>query len=367
MGVRRIENGWLCSRRDGRRRVQRQFPTKAEAVALDAEIVRRRRQARDGVLDNRYHLDDLLNEFMSEKKLTLEPSTVKSYERLIENLRAGGFQKIRVESVRLQDVRQYCGKRLSGALTFRRHGANAVSVRRVNMEVSLLREALTWGVRCKMIASNPLEGCEPVQGKPVKIRQAMTAEQVSRFLAASLDRERPLWLCYLKTMMRREEVVDLLWRDVDLVRGEIRIGEHTTKNDEAAVIPVADDLLAELQRLRLSAGPGDGHVFLNRNAKPYKNNLIRSFRRTLQRAGFTSEEAERYDIHCLRVTGATEAMRAGVSPKIVQRITRHKDIRVLLDCYTLVTDQDARQAVNKLSYGWKVDGGSKRESQVGVG
>jgi len=90
---------------------------------------------------------------------------------------------------------------------------------------------------------------------------------------------------------------------------------------------------------------------VTKNGTPYKNNLPRAFRQGLRRAGFRDDEMKYYDIHSLRVTGITQFAREGVHPKVVQRISGHKDIRMVLDIYTKVTDEDCRAAMDKLSYG----------------
>jgi len=332
---------WIDYRVNGKRH-RKKIGTKAEAEAALSEMESRIARAGLGAIDNRYSLDELIVEVMRRKKLELESSTIKSYGDLVANLQKGGFRRRRIDTIRLEDAEVYCEKRLA---------EDGVSTRRVNMEIGLLKHILKLGVERGRIATNPLAAWRDLKGEPTKVRRAMTPQQVQRFLDASMPREYPLWLCYVTTAMRREEVVDLQWENVDLEAAELRLEVKDTKNDDVKVIPLHPTLLVELRKLNLAAKPKQGNVFLNRQGRPYKNNLIRSFRRTLRRAGFKGEELKHFDIQSLRVTGATQLMREGVHPKVVQRITGHKNIKVLLDIYTKVNNDDCRKAISKLPYG----------------
>jgi len=185
----------------------------------------------------------------------------------------------------------------------------------------------------------------------------MTPDQVGRFLAQAREatpRLYPVWLGYLTTLMRREELVYLTWQQVDLEQGVIRLEAGDTKTDEVRTIPIHPDLHVELQRLRLAADPNQEYVFVTKNGTPYRNNLPRAFKQGLRRAGFGDEEMKYFDIHSLRVTGITQFAREGVHPKVVQRISGHRDIRMVLNIYTKVTDNECRVAMNRLSYGGKI-------------
>jgi len=338
---------WINYRANGKRH-RKKIGTKADAQAALSQVESRIVRDEFGIVDNKYPLDDLIDEIMKRKKLELEPTTYKSYETQIQTLRREGFRDRRVETILLKDVDAYCEKRLHD---------DGVSVRRVNMEVGLLKRLLKQGVERGLIGWNPLSAWKELKGKPRKVRKAMTPDQVDRFLDQAQEftpRLYPVWLCFLTTLMRREELVYLTWHQVDLDEGVICLEAGDTKTDEDRIIPIHPDLHVELQKLKLAAASGQQYVFVTKNGTPHRNNLYRAFRRGLRRAGFSGEEMKYYDIHSLRVTGITQFARERVHPKVVQRISGHKDIRMVLDIYTKVTDEECRAAMNKLSYGGRL-------------
>ena len=56
-----------------------------------------------------------------------------------------------------------------------------------------------------------------------------------------------------------------------------------------------------------------------------------------------------YTVHELRHPYITRAARAGVNPRVLQTITGHRDIGVLLQVYTYVSEDDKASAAEKIT------------------
>ena len=67
------------------------------------------------------------------------------------------------------------------------------------------------------------------------------------------------------------------------------------------------------------------------------------------RAGLIDEQKKpRFSIHDLRRSCATELLRRGVSPKVVQKMLGHASIQTTMAHYVGVNDKDLRDAVKRL-------------------
>ncbi|NQT86741.1 tyrosine-type recombinase/integrase, partial [bacterium] len=87
---------------------------------------------------------------------------------------------------------------------------------------------------------------------------------------------------------------------------------------------------------------------LNEDGRPWRNNLLRRFKRCLALAGITSGDVT---IHTLRHTFATHMLLRGANPKVVSELLGHASIQFTFDTYGHVFPQDRWAAVSKLPFG----------------
>jgi integrase len=78
--------------------------------------------------------------------------------------------------------------------------------------------------------------------------------------------------------------------------------------------------------------------------------LLKQLRKDAEFAGIGihDDQGRRLDFHSFRVTFATLLARAGVHPKVAQRLLRHSDIKTTMDIYTKVDEEDVTVALAKL-------------------
>jgi len=237
-----------------------------------------------------------------------------------------------------------------------------------------------WAYEAGLTSSNPVHGLKRLpQSRECATfrRRALTEEEIPRFLAAAeaddeefrkieLLREvrripqTPLWIGFLETGARWNELRQLTWRDVDFERPVLTLRAENTKSKKTRAIPLREALLArlrglgELQASLLGQAPQrTGHVFLSPQGLAWaqtSRNPMRIFNRVVNRAKIPRVDAEggKIDIHALRHTFASRLCRAGVGLVHAQNLLGHSDPRLTAAIYTHLDVEDLRRAVQTL-------------------
>ena len=166
--------------------------------------------------------------------------------------------------------------------------------------------------------------------------------------------------------MRRGEIFALRWKNVDLVRGSLRVMESleltktgirfkAPKTDKARAVTLPAFSVDELRRLkRLQAEEllvlgirqsGETLVCARADGLPLQpQSLTRQFTRLIGRI----KDLPRVRFHDLRHSHATQLLLAGVNPKIAQERLGHASITTTLDLYSHVTDTMQSDAAQRL-------------------
>ena len=171
-----------------------------------------------------------------------------------------------------------------------------------------LNQACQFGLRQRMIKTNPAADCLLPAAKPAKARKSLTVEQAEALLTDAIpdDRQPALWITALMCGLRPGEITGLRWPSLDL-DGEspsIDISERALEVDKryaGQVSPKTEKgrrriglhplVVAALQRHReeqqlLEQHAPGGFVFATRNGTPQSvGNIRRSFKVLCARAG----------------------------------------------------------------------------------
>jgi len=276
------------------------------------------------------------------------PRTVETYEADLEQvldwlrrdaLARGQAPPTMASEIGLEAVRRYAAARMAGP--------DGVSARTVQKAVGALRQMLEWATRQlpPLLATNPLAGWRRLKGPPRRRRRALTELEIAKLLHHSPSPFREIWAFALGTGLRAGELGALEWDDVAWERGEVAVRAETSKSGRGRTLPLRDDLLAMLRRLRAGCPGGQRLIFVNSHGTSWRDNLSRRLKPCLRAAGLD----ETIDVHCLRHTFGSHLIRAGVNPKTVQMLLGHSSLQVTLDCYTHEVEyEDRRAAVEAL-------------------
>ena len=192
----------------------------------------------------------------------------------------------------------------------------------VNRDLQLLRNVFNFAVRQGWLVKNPFGLGEPLISAAVEVRRerVLSREEEELLLMAcsgSRAHLRPILICALDTAMRRGEIFQLRWKDVDLIGGEITVRATTTKTGKARSVPITTRLREELTRLKAEAPPDpDGLVF------GIKNSIKNGFNKACQVAGI-----EGFRLHDARHTAITRWIEQGMPPMQVMAISGHTQMQ----------------------------------------
>jgi integrase len=147
-------------------------------------------------------------------------------------------------------------------------------------------------------------------------------------------------LLLAETGARRDEVVTLLWADLDLKLGWLTIHASRSKTGKTRRIPLPRAVVAELRQWRLRT-PGARVIPVgDASARPA---LYRKLKATCERLGLTMISPQ-----SLRRYRERELSRAGVGVEVFARLLGHSPT-VALTHYLRATDDDLRAAVDLVS------------------
>ena len=149
------------------------------------------------------------------------------------------------------------------------------SPRTINLEVMALGSMLNWGVKpAKLIGENPVKDLKPLPHDHPKEGRALTEDEVDRLLAFSQPGWQDIWYCFLVTGMRKEELAQLRFSDIDWEARELIVRRGVAKNHNARRLPIDDELWAILKRRE------DGQEGGNRPGPPWGSPTIQGYQRS---------------------------------------------------------------------------------------
>lgn len=196
-----------------------------------------------------------------------------------------------------------------------------------------LNACFSQAVACNVIFHNPCTALVYKKNKGNK-GLALTKEQLTKllnYLETKCDIEtRNLFLIYLNTGIRRNEILSIKHTDLDYQRNEIYI--HGTKSKNAdRVIQVSREIL---------------DLFPNKET-PF-DNLTQSiidyrFKKITKALKFN-----KICVHSLRHTFATHCIESGVKPVVLSAWLGHKDISITLNRYTHISNEYKQKESEKV-------------------
>jgi integrase len=328
------------------------------AKELLNELKARADKADFNLIDNDYAWDSLKDEFIRWKRQTSRMAD--EYESDLDKF---------TEHSAVRSIRQVTHEYVGGFRDWRLN--DGISPRTINKQVGVLHHMLNMGVEWKRIGSNPIEGIKPLpEDEPTKRRRSLSVDEVLAIFEASPAYLKPVWRMFMVTGVRKDELVNMKFADVDIERRTVTVRRVTSKNHRERDIPLDDTALAIILELREKAKdrqPVKGwtdkltaqqlanfskeHVFVTTANTPFRNNLLTRFYSVCKRAGIADGcTGGSVDIHSLRVTFTTLSIDHGASPKAIQAILGHSTLGLTMGVYAKATERAKRDAVSALPF-----------------
>ncbi len=209
-----------------------------------------------------------------------------------------------------------------------------------NRYLALIKRMFNVAIEECYAEENPVKKVKFYSEKDTLKDRILTEGEERKLLETCSDTLRPVLIVALNTGMRRAEIFNLQWSQVDVRSRWIRV--EKAKSGKVRFIPVNDVLFHELNRLRRVNGQGS-FVFVNlETGKPYVD-MKKGFKAACSRA-----KIEGLRFHDLRHTFASRLVEKGVDVETVRDLLGHHCITIT-QRYTHSNDERKRRAVELLS------------------
>ncbi|GLX68322.1 tyrosine-type recombinase/integrase [Paenibacillus glycanilyticus] len=298
---------------------------------------------------------DYLNEWFTDKKTKIQPSTYSTYKWLIDKYIIEYLGNIELSKLTPMILQRFYNE-LSNA-------GNIVpeNIQKIHSLINnSLKRAERWGLLNRNVAA--------LVDRPKSVKKEIevwSLEEAKQFLKVALeDRLYIAFLLAVTTGMRQAEILGLRWKDVNFEDSSIsviqtlshdgktlKIGTKTKSGMRKVHLPLESiqHLMKHkriVERERSQNGPlyenNDLIVCTSFGTPIIPRNLMRTFYRLIKTA-----DVKKIRFHDIRHTHATLLLMQGVNPKIVAERLGHSDIRMTLDTYSHLLPSMQQETASK--------------------
>jgi integrase len=226
------------------------------------------------------------------------------------------FGAMPLDAIRPRDVAAYVAEQAGG-----------FEASTVSRDLSVLHDVFATAMREELIDANPAAGAEHPK-KANRRWRILEPEEVARVRKAFVDEQaRTIFLTLVLTGVRRNELRELRWSDVDLLDGVLRV--RGTKSAEAVrSIALSPALASALEaRYGQTAFKGDQEFVFShpeRGSRYSEKLFAEQFRAALAEAGISDYVRP---FHDLRHTALTNEAASGSSPIALMTKAGHSDMK----------------------------------------
>jgi len=319
------------------RRYRRVIGTKKQAdivqKMLESEIVEGRWQFRE---TEDVPFSTLILEYLEYAEASKSRSTYIADRCRIEGKLMPYFGDISLKQITAQMVDDYKSIRVQ----------QAAAPKTINNELDNLSNMIKMAVRWKYIDNNVASNVEKlklVRNPPRFLRQ----NEIRRLSEAAKGYYiYPIIMTALHTGMRKSELLNLKWSDIDFDQRTITVQSKPdwhTKNYKSRILqmtPVLYDVLKNhsIEQLKIS------EYVITYKGEKLRDGIKKSFRTLLRKA-----DLKNVTLHTLRHTFASQLVMAGVSLREVQELMGHANFETTLQ-YAHLSEDHVKKQVLRLPF-----------------
>lgn len=226
----------------------------------------------------------------------------------------------------------------------------------INRHTEMLSKMFNLCIENNLTNTNPCRSVKQLREENFKIRFLTPEEEKRMFeaieyhytMSSKVNGEYEFYpyihlkniiICALQTGMRRGEIFNLKWGQIDLKTGYIEVLK--TKSGKARKIPISPRLRLTLEEMLIDKQ--SEYVFVNpETSKPYVD-IKKAFSSLLEKA-----EIKNFRFHDLRHTVATRMVEGGADLLVVQEILGHSNIQTTMR-YSHPVPERKKNAIDILS------------------
>lgn len=331
---------------------------------IQAERIETRQQAQDEA--NKHSLSSFIDGPYAEwRRGEKEPQRAEESLKRLRACFGADFGDARLEDLNSWGLERWRAKRLKG-------GASRATVNRDITDLKvLLNKAVQWG----LFAANPLSDLKPLKTDRKSKVRFLSEDEESRLRQGLADRDaeiragrasanawraergyqplpdldacvyadhlHPMVLLSMNTGMRRGEVFNLCWADVDLPAARLTVCGSKAKSGQTRHLPLNEEAVAVLRAWRAQSQSND-LVFPSSNGKPF-NTIKKAWAALLSRCGI-----ENFRWHDLRHHFASRLVMVGVALNTVRELLGHSSYEMTLR-YSHLAPETKAAAVARLA------------------
>ena len=348
----------------GPRRIRRRVGSSkkiAELALKDAEVKAARNEF--GFSNSDIQIDKLLNQFLDYSKANHSQATYDRYRAAVDHfiLFLKDYpDKVMLSQITAETVDQYKISRKNAWVNpngspvededdIKVHTRKGARAKTINFELSVLRTMFNLAIKWGYLKENPTKNVVRLKVTDSKPPRFLSKAECQSLLENSPEDLRPIFFTFLHTGMRKGELENLEWSDVDFKRRKIRIRwkdfwQPKTGEREIPMSQQLYDLLRNLQE-KNKKGISSSFVFPHKDGGRIKTKLRLQLIKISEIAGI--EDLTR--IHSLRHTFASHLVMSGVDLPTVQKLMGHADIQVTM-MYSHLAADHLSEAVEKLDF-----------------
>ncbi len=332
MGVYRKDNRWYIDYYlpDGKRKremvtIPGADPSKIKRQDAQKALSIRKAQIAEGKFEIAQTRTPILFERLADRYIEYSKANKRAWQRDRQSI---GHLFVHFQAKTLSQVTPWLIEK------YKTERKKVVKPSTINRELDTLRNMLNMAVVWKMVDSSPYKGIKHFRVSNTNLR-IVSEEEFQKLYEAASQTLRPILLTAVATGMRRGEILNLRWDDVNFKEGFIIVRD--SKNYETRNIPMHPALEEVL--LRLKAKRQSEYVFEGRKT------IKRAWENALRKSGISHCR-----FHDLRHTFATRLIMKGVDLVTLQELMGHKDIN-MTKRYSHPTPEHKKQAVERLILG----------------
>jgi len=356
---------WYIDVRVNGRRVRKRVGSSKKIAVLalqDAEVSSARNEF--GFASKDILIDKFIEQYMQYSQATHQPSTTNRYRAVIEHFQA--FIKDKRSDVNFlsqvtpEVIDQYKifrknawvnpnGDVIESDEEVRDHTRKGARAHTINFEISAIRTIFNLAIKWGYLRDNPTKQVKKLKVNDAKPVRFLSKEECQRLLEACPPDLYPVYFTFLHTGMRKAELENLEWNDIDLQRGKIKIRrkefwQPKTGEREIPINSALHSLLTDLRKQNKS-GLKSNFVFPHPKGGKMRIKLREKLIQIARKAGI--EDLTK--VHTLRHTFASHLVMSGVDLPTVKKLMGHSDIQTTMIYAHLAPDHLA-EAVDRLSF-----------------
>ena len=313
----------------GGTRKRKTLPSKKLAIAFEQDVRVKDLKGELGVEDRPdISFAEFVKKYRALCSVTKTTSTQERDEFTFRHLIAYFKGSTLINKIRREHVEAYISTRLK-----------SVAPSTTNRELDLLKSLLSRAEGLGYLKSSPAKGVKKIPTQATEPR-FLNSEQGGLLIGSATGQMKTFILLGLCAGLRKSEIFNLRWEDIDWDRRELVV--RITKGKRSRRIPLSDELE---EGLRLHPKHGSSNFVIHNTDGSQWKDVRRGYEAALERAGLP-----RMRIHDMRHSFISNLVAAGVDLHTVKELAGHRDIRTTLKYSHLALGQK-RESIERMNWG----------------